>query len=509
MRRSENSSSAGGATGGLARLGVALADWSERWFPDAFVFALVALIIVFVAGMAVGTAKRDLVRYFGEGFWSLIPFTMQMAIIIVGGYVVATSPPVHRLIRRLARIPRTPRGAVAFVAFFAMATSLVSWGLSLIFSGLLVREVVKNVRATDYRAIGAAAYLGTGTVWALGISSSAALLMATPASIPAALLKISGAIPLNQTIYTWQSLTTAGILMLASVVVAYLSAPATSSRTAESFGITESAPPETFDERRTPAEWLEHVPVLSVAVGLLGLAYLGQVVAARGPLAALDLNTYNLLFLMVGLLLHWRPRSFTRAVNEAVPATSGVLIQFPFYGGIFGIVTMSPLSRELAGFFVRISSQHSFPVLVAIYSGILGLFPFGRQQVDHRGALPPAGGQGRPREPRLGGADLQHGRGPAESGESILDAAVARNPEGAGARSGRLWIPLFGREFGSCPVPRVVFCAYAAVRAAGVSAVSLPYWDGYATVQVGGATWPTMWARKSVFSWWDLGLAHS
>ncbi|MGA3294231.1 MAG: TIGR00366 family protein [Candidatus Acidiferrales bacterium] len=374
MRRSENSSSAGSATGGLARLGVALADWSERWFPDAFVFALVALIIVFAAGMAVGTATRDLVRYFGEGFWSLIPFTMQMAIIIVGGYVVATSPPVHRLIRRLARIPRTPRGAVAFVAFFSMATSLVSWGLSLIFSGLLVREVVKNVRDADYRAIGAAAYLGTGTVWALGISSSAALLMATPASIPAALLKVSGVIPLSRTIYTWQSLTTAGILMLASVVVAYLSAPATPSRTAESFGITENPPPAKSDERRTPAEWLEHVPVLSAAVGVLGLVYLGQVVAARGPLAALDLNTYNLLFLMVGLLLHWRPRSFTRAVNDAVPATAGVLIQFPFYGGIFGIVTMSPMSRELAGFFVRISSQHSFPVLVAIYSGILGLF---------------------------------------------------------------------------------------------------------------------------------------
>ena len=374
MRRSENSSSAGSATGGLARLGVALADWSERWFPDAFVFALVALIIVFAAGMAVGTATRDLVRYFGEGFWSLIPFTMQMAIIIVGGYVVATSPPVHRLIRRLARIPRTPRGAVAFVAFFSMATSLVSWGLSLIFSGLLVREVVKNVRDADHRAIGAAAYLGTGTVWALGISSSAALLMATPASIPAALLKVSGVIPLSRTIYTWQSLTTAGILMLASVVVAYLSAPATPSRTAESFGITENPPPAKSDERRTPAEWLEHVPVLSAAVGVLGLVYLGQVVAARGPLAALDLNTYNLLFLMVGLLLHWRPRSFTRAVNDAVPATAGVLIQFPFYGGIFGIVTMSPMSRELAGFFVRISSQHSFPVLVAIYSGILGLF---------------------------------------------------------------------------------------------------------------------------------------
>ncbi|HKV06485.1 MAG TPA: TIGR00366 family protein, partial [Candidatus Acidoferrales bacterium] len=303
-----------------------------------------------------------------------IPFTMQMAIIIVGGYVVATSPPVHRLIRWLSKLPRTPRSAIAFVGFFSMATSLISWGLSLIFSGLLVREVVKSVRGVDYRAVGAAAYLGTGTVWALGLSSSAALLMATPASIPAALVRISGAIPLSQTIYTWQSMTLAGILMFASIVVAYLSAPSNSARTAESFGVTDDPQPGKTDERRTPAEWLEYAPALSVAIAVLGLAYFGQVVVARGPLAALDLNTYNLLFLMAGLLLHWRPRSFTRAVNNAVPATAGVLIQFPFYGGIFGIVTMSPLARELARYFVRISSHGTFPVVVAAYSGILGLF---------------------------------------------------------------------------------------------------------------------------------------
>jgi short-chain fatty acids transporter len=362
------------SAGGLARLGMALADWSEQWFPDAFVFALVALAIVFVAGLLLGTAMRDLIRYFGEGFWSLIPFTMQMAMIIVGGYVVATSPPVYQLIRWLSKIPRTPRGAVAFAAFFSMASSLISWGFSLVFTGLLVREIVKNVPRIDYRAIGTAAYLGTGSVWALGLSSSAALLMATPSSIPAALLNISGVIPLSQTIYTWQSLTTAAILMSASFIVAYVSAPASSRRTAESFGVSGGLEMGKLEERRTPAEWLEYAPVLSVVIGALGLAYVGQVIGARGPLAALDLNTYNFLFLMVGLLLHWRPRSFTRAVGNAIPATAGVLIQFPFYGGIFGIVTMSPISRELARFFVHVSSQGSFPVLVAIYSGILGLF---------------------------------------------------------------------------------------------------------------------------------------
>ncbi|HZP33443.1 MAG TPA: TIGR00366 family protein [Candidatus Acidoferrales bacterium] len=371
----ESDSAAQERLGRLESLGIGLADWSQRWFPDAFVFALLALVIIFGAGLLAGSTVRDLVDYFGQGFWSLIPFTMQMAMIIIGGYVVAVSPPVFRIIQRLSRIPQTPRGSVAFVALFSMLTSLISWGLGLIFAALLAREVVKNVRGVDYRAIGAASYLGQGTVWALGFSSSAALLMATPGSIPASLLKISGVIPLKQTLYLPQSILTALIVMCSALVVAYLSAPVHSKKTSEWFGV--AAVEDITPEKRGPAtegEWLEYFPLLSIAIAVIGFAYIARVFAAKGPLAALDLNSYNFMFLMAGLLLHWRPRSFTRAVNNAVPATSGVLIQFPFYGGIFGIVTLSPIARDMAHFFVRISSHGTFPLLVSIYSAVLGMF---------------------------------------------------------------------------------------------------------------------------------------
>jgi short-chain fatty acids transporter len=360
--------------GKFARVGVRLADWSQKWFPDAFVFALGGLLIVFLAGLFAGVSPRNLVQYFGDGFWGLIPFTMQMVMIIIGGYVVATSPPVFKLIQALAKIPRTPRGAVAYVAFFSMATSMVSWGFGLIFAGILAREVVRNVRGIDYRALGAAAYLGEGSVWALGLSSSAALVMATPGSIPPALLKISGVIPLRQTIYTWQSATTAAIIILVCVTMAYLSTPSSSAKDAESFGVTEGIELKKLEPRKTPAEWLEYAPVLSIAVGILGLAYMARVLAVKGPLAALDLNTYNFLFLMAGLLLHWRPRSFVRAVNDSVPAVAGVLIQFPFYGGIFGIITFSAISAKLAHFFVSFSTTGTYPILVSIYSALLGMF---------------------------------------------------------------------------------------------------------------------------------------
>ena len=107
---------------------------------------------------------------FGDGFWSLITFTMQMAFVAIGGYVVATSAPAQRLIRRLAAIPATGSGAVGLVAAVSMLASLLNWGLSLIFGGLLVRALAERRELKmDYRAAAAAAYLGLGATWAMGL----------------------------------------------------------------------------------------------------------------------------------------------------------------------------------------------------------------------------------------------------------------------------------------------------------------------------------------------------
>ncbi len=368
-------SSGGQEEGLLVRWGMGLADWSEKWFPDAFVFALAAIVIVFLVGLLMGSTPMQMVNAFGNGFWVLIPFTMQMAMIIIGGYAVASSPPIYKVVQWLGSIPRTQRGAIAFVVFFSTFTSLISWGFSLIFSGLLVREIVRRLKGVDYRAIGAAAYLGLGSIWALGLSSSAALLMATKGSIPPNLLKISGVIPLTRTIFTWQSLVTAAILLLVSVLIAYFSAPSPArAKTAESYGISPEPLTVSLERREKPGEWLEYSPLLTILVALIGLVYLGVLVSQKGLLQVLDLNTYNLLFLMLGLLLHWRPRSFVRAVSASVPATAGVLLQFPFYAGIFGIITGTAISAKLAGFFVAISTQGTYPLVVSIYSAILGLF---------------------------------------------------------------------------------------------------------------------------------------
>ena len=119
--------------GVIARLGAALADWSERWFPDAYVFAAIAVVIVCGAALAMGRSPSEISVDFGKSFWNLIPFTMQMAFVVIGGYVVAVSAPVRKIIDALARFPKTPKVAVSYVALLAMIASLLSWGFSMIF----------------------------------------------------------------------------------------------------------------------------------------------------------------------------------------------------------------------------------------------------------------------------------------------------------------------------------------------------------------------------------------
>ena len=363
--------------GTLARLGLALARWSERWFPDPLVFALLGIVFVFLTGIALHESPRNLAIQGGKSFWALIPFTMQMAMVIIGGYVVASTPAVYWIIRRLAAIPKTPRSAIALIAFFSMLTSLISWGLSLIFSGLFARELAQRVRGMDYRAAGAAAYLGLGAVWALGLSSSAALLMTTKTSIPAVLFAISGVIPLTQTLFLWQSLVTAAALILASVLVSYFSAPsAENAKTAADYGLQFEPIDMTLEPMTKPGEWLEYSPLLTIAVVLLLGWYLLDIfrTSPQGALAALDLNIYNLIFITLGLLLHWRPKRFLRAVAHAVPATGGVLIQFPFYAVIFGMIAGTSITSWLSNLFARVTSPATYPLLVALYSAVLGVF---------------------------------------------------------------------------------------------------------------------------------------
>lgn len=389
---SNASSEDGPPPGRLARVAARFTAFAEKWIPDAFVFALVATFLVLPIAM-VGRNKTPLevVEIWGGGFWELIPFTLQMALVIITGYVLATTRAVYRLIAWLAGFPKGPRGAIAFVALFAMLSSWLNWGFSLIFSAMLAREVARRVEGVDYRAVAASAFLGLGSVWAQGLSGSAALQMATPSALPPAIRDVianggaipGGVIPFAHTIFLWQSLACVAVEVVLVTVVMYLAAPDRArARTAAAMGIilpaSEADRPEP-ERKGTPGEWLEHQPWLNLLFVALAATYLASHFAAEAAKSgelpnAINLNVLNLFFLAAGVLLHRTPARLMRAFKEATPGVWGVILQFPFYGGIAAVIAKTHLNEAIASVFVSASNARTFPGLVALYSMVLGVF---------------------------------------------------------------------------------------------------------------------------------------
>lgn len=370
--------------GTLARMALRFTDFAEKWFPDAFVFVAMAVAIVAAAALLNGATPQAVAGAFGDGYWSLIAFTMQMALMIISGYVVAISPPVERFIEWLASLPKTGRGGVTLVAIAGMAMSLIGWAMSLIFGAMLVRALGRRRDLPmDYRAAGAAAYLGLGATWALGISSSAAQLQANPASMPKSLLEITGVIPLTETIFLWQSMVLMALIFAMSVVIAYLSAPSREHAvTASALGVDlTAAKSEDNGKPKRPGDWLEYSPLLTLLLVGISVLWFHREFQTKSVLTAVsNLNTYNFFFITLALILHWRPRNFLNAVQKSMSATGGVVIQFPLYGAIAAILTQAKnaagvsVSDQIAHAFVSVTTQDTFPVAVGIYSAVLGMF---------------------------------------------------------------------------------------------------------------------------------------
>jgi len=327
-------------------------ELSERYIPDAFVFALLATGIVLVLGLAVARAgPQVMIAGWGKGFWELIPFSMQMALIVISGYVVATSRPVFRLIRTCAAMPRTDRGATLLVALFSMVTSWFNWGFSLIFSAILAKEISRRRPGADYRALAASSFLGLGSVWAQGLSGSANLQMCTPEALQPAIREVvargglipEGLIPLGRTVFLWQSLLTVAVEIAVVGVAAWLYTPLRGrARGAAALGVDLGTAPHDEETARppTPGEWLEHKPWLNLFIAAMGVGYIADCIrTARGLESVITLNNINFSFLMLGVLLHWTPHRLMKAVRDATPSVWGVLLQYPFYAGIAGMIT--------------------------------------------------------------------------------------------------------------------------------------------------------------------------
>jgi short-chain fatty acids transporter len=356
----------------LSRLATALTAITQRWIPSAFAIAVLLTFVIFAVAIGAGASPARVLIEWGNGFWTLLPFAMQMALVILTGYIVSAAPIVERLFARLAGLPRSPRAAVVMMALVSMGLAWFHWGLSIVGCAMFVRYVARAQPRVDYRLLVAAAYFGMGATWHSGLSASAPLLVATPGHFLEARI---GVIPVTRTIFHPFNL----VLTVIVVIVLALLAWALHPRQED----TVSVDPSTLDtlggfrppERPTtdgPATWIDHTWWLNGLIGTTGVAWLAWHFATRG--AALTLDVLNFAFLMLGILLHRNPASLLAAAEQGAGLLAGVVLQFPFYAGMYGVIQGTALSAAAGQWIAEAANPRLFPLLLYWYSGIVNYF---------------------------------------------------------------------------------------------------------------------------------------
>lgn len=361
----------------LTRAALALTRFTSRWVPSAFSIACTLTLITFVFGLTLGGAgPLEVLRAWGGGFWTLLKFGMQMCLIIFCGYLVAVAPPTRRLLDRLARLPKSPTGAVVAMALTAMLIAWLHWGLGLIASAVMVGYMARHQPKADYRLLVAVSYFGLGATWHAGPSGSVPLLLATEGNFLIKQGLLSGVVGVEQTLMMPFNLIFVPVVMVALALLAALMQPREEERVTIDAAAAEKL--TAFDlpprpEEPSPAEWVEHSPLLSLPLGLLGLAWLIDHLLRHG-LGALNLDLVNFAFLIAAMLLHGKPASLVQAAKKASEPLHGIVLQFPLYAGMFGIIKDTALSARLSRAFVSIATPRTFPLIAFWYSGILNYF---------------------------------------------------------------------------------------------------------------------------------------
>lgn len=339
----------------------------ERWLPDAFIFVLVLTLIAALAAILTqGTDPVELVRIWGTGFWELLSFSMQMLLVLVTGFILASSPPVRQILARMAGLAGSRGGAILLVSLVSLAASWINWGFGLVVGAIFARELARQIRV-DYRLLVAAAYSGF-VVWHGGLAGSIPLTIATPGHFTESQI---GVIPTSQTIFSGWNLLIVAALFVAVPLVNRAMLPRKEDEVLVDPALLKETVPAPASRAPTPAERLETSPVLMYLIGIPGLLWLVLHFAGGG---ALNLNVVNFLFLFLGIVLHGTPRSLLAALDEGVRGGAGIVIQFPFYAGIMAIMVESGLAGSLSEWFVSISTAATLPFWSFISAGIVNIF---------------------------------------------------------------------------------------------------------------------------------------
>lgn len=338
----------------------------ERYMPDPLILAAGLTLAVFVAGLVFqAQSPADMVTSWYGGFFKLHAFAMQMTLILVAGYSVARSPFFRMLVDKVAMLATTPGRAIVVVTLCTLAANWVNWGIGLVMGAILARELASRVKGVDYRLLIASAYSGF-IVWHAGLSGSATLTMATEGNVLQE--KVGGLIPVSETIFSGLNITL--ILVVSVVVLLTLFVASKGITDPVTFVPAAEEPQETDEQDEFPAERLERSRILGFATAVLGLGTVGWYFVDGG---GLNLNAVIFALIFAGVLLHGSLRNYLNVVTEGVSNATGVIIQFPFYAGIMGMMAASGMSGGIATYFAEISSETTLPLLTFLSAGLINL----------------------------------------------------------------------------------------------------------------------------------------
>ena len=343
----------------------------QRYLPDPFIFVIILTFVVFGLGLIfTDNGPYQMVQHWGNGFWGLLSFTMQMVLVLVTGHVLASSHIFKKGLGSLASFAKSPGQAIVIVTVVSMIASLINWGFGLVIGALFAKELAKRVKNVDYRLLIASAYSGF-LVWHGGISGSVPLTIATPGHFTEDLI---GVIPTSETIFSTFNIMIVLGLLVTIPIINRLSMPSKEQTITVDPALLEGDFQAATIEKEalTPADRLENSKFISLLIGVLGLVFLFYYFATNG--FKLNLDIVNFLFLFLGILLHGTPKQFLDAVLNAVKGASGIIIQFPFYAGLMGLMTTSGLAAVISDWFIAISNEFTFPMLAFLSAGIVNFF---------------------------------------------------------------------------------------------------------------------------------------
>ena len=358
----------------LARVTGVFVYLFERLRPEPFVFAILLTILTAILAFVFApkhTLPEVLTGWYG-GIFQIFPFAFQMVLILVTGYALTSAPPVAALLRRIAAIPKTPRGAVALTVFVGLATVTLNWGFGLVASAVFAREIAKRHRL-DFAWLLAAAYSGF-LMFPPGLSSSIALAQATPGSPLNITEKLTGAVvPLGQSLLAPFNLVPSILLFIVLPWLFSRMEPAEADmQPADQARLAEEDKPKPRAISIGFGGVMDRAWILNLALVVAAFGYIGMQLA-HGTFH-LDINALILIFLALGLLLHWRPIAYVDAVNNAARVTGSLLLQYPIYGGIMGMMTATGLAAVIAKWFIVISTPMTLPFWAFISSIIISIF---------------------------------------------------------------------------------------------------------------------------------------